>query len=155
MIDFPCDSCISRKEGYVSCDSRYDCYLFEKWVEDSSKELEREYGIVEKVIIPWEELQRRAREFNKSRFIKTMSESTIYSPVVVEAVYNLSGEDQAFTGKVLEYCSAYGKDPIELMTKLIEFEKRSKRIQRELEERAKRNQENGDEAVFSTSKTEE
>lgn len=127
MVVFPCDSCISRKEGYVSCDSRYDCYLFEKWAEDSSKELRTICGGEEKTIIPWEELRRRAREFNKSRFIKNMSESTIYSSNTVEAVYSLSGEDSVLTRKVLEYCSAYDRDPLDFMNSLITLKALSKR----------------------------
>lgn len=51
MVEFPCDSCISRKWGYISCDSRYNCYMFEKWLEESSEELKRECGLYEDAVV--------------------------------------------------------------------------------------------------------
>lgn len=51
MIEFPCDSCISRKWGYISCDSRYNCYVFEKWLEESSEEINRECGFPKDAVV--------------------------------------------------------------------------------------------------------
>jgi len=129
MIDFPCDSCISRKDGYISCDSRYNCYALEKWTDESSDELREVYGIQETTIMVWRELEEIARKIDRSILISSLAQESNYPPATVEVVYTLSGEDRVFTRKVLELCAAHGRDPIEFVAQLITFEAKSKRDQ--------------------------
>lgn len=131
MANFPCDSCISRKDGYVSCDSRYNCYALEKWADESSDELREVYGIQETTIMVWRELEEIARKIDRSILISSLAQEFKYSPTIVEVVYNLSREDRVFTRKVLELCTAHKRDPIEFVAQLITFEAKSKRDQEE------------------------
>lgn len=129
MANFPCDSCISRKEGYVSCDSRYNCYMLEKWADESSDELREVYGIQEETIMVWRELKEIARKIDRSILISSLAQESCYSLATVEVVYTLFGEDLVFTRKALELCAAHGRDPIEFVAQLITFEAKSKRDQ--------------------------
>ena len=129
MIDFPCNSCISRKEGFVSCDSRYDCYQYRKWDEEISNQLEKEYGILEKVITPWEELQKRARIFNQARFRETMSEKYSIPLNTVEILFSLLDGDEKLIEEVLRTSITLEEGPIEYVIKFMslrEGEERSR-----------------------------
>lgn len=141
MVDFPCNSCISRKEGYTSCDSRYDCYKYREWDDETSNQLEELYGIQEKVITPWDELQKKARIFNQARFREIISEKYSISLNTVEILFSFLGGDEKLIEGVLKTSITLGKNPIEYVIKFMSL--------REDEERVKKN---GDEAVLSNSK---
>lgn len=115
---FPCDFCVGRREGQVSCNSRYDCYAYEKWVEESSKRLEESYGIREKTITSWESLQKKAREYNRKSTIQLIAQETIYSYNTVEFIYEFLNQDEKLTRKVLEKCTTMGKNPKEYLIDL-------------------------------------
>lgn len=131
MIDFPCDSCISRKEGYVSCDSRYDCYKYKKWDDETSNQLEELYGIQEEVITPWDELQKRARIFNQAHFRETMSEKYSISLNTVEILFSLLGGDEKLIEEVLKTSITLGRNPIEYVIKFMSLRKDEERESQE------------------------
>lgn len=131
MIDFPCDSCISRKEGYVSCDSRYDCYKYKEWDDKTSNQLEELYGIREEVITPWDELQKRARIFNQAHFRETMSEKYSISLNTVEILFSLLGGDEKLIEEVLKTSITLGRNPIEYVVKFMSLRKDEERESQE------------------------